>query len=155
MDLAEADQSRALGPASSRAADRGLVTWLLNFDEYIGDFAKYLASERVRETVDGRVSSKLKPLLQSGVPTVLITHSWGTVVTHHTLRGLDGSAQPSLHCTMGSPLWMLPVRKVLGFDSRTRGCDYWINVDARGDLIGGSLSGKFAVNEDHSVRGGR
>jgi metacaspase-1 len=149
-DLTANDPSRALaGP--SRTSDRGLLTWLINFDEYIGDFAKYLASASVREAVDARVSSRLKPLLASGVPTVLITHSWGSVVAHHTLRGLDGSALPALHCTLGSPLWMLPVRKALDFDSRTRGCDYWINVDARGDLVGGSLSGKFAVNEDHSV----
>jgi len=46
---------------------------------------------------------------------------------------------------------MLPVRKMLHFDNRVRGADYWINVDAKGDLVGGSLVGKYAVNEDHSV----
>lgn len=152
LDLTETDATATLGPdARNRASDRNLFTWLMNFDEYIGDFAKYLASERVREAVDERISSKLKPLLLSGAPTVLITHSWGTVVTHHTLQGLEGSTLPSLHCTLGSPLWMFPIRKVLGFDSRTRGCEYWVNVDARGDLVGGSLAGKYAVNEDHSV----
>ncbi len=153
LDLADDDSgARLLGPdARDRAAERGLMNWLLNFDEYIGDFAKYLASEKVRAAVDARLSDKLTPLLQTGMPVVLITHSWGTVVGHHTLRSIAGPSLPSLHCTLGSPLWMLPVRKSLKFDNRTRGCDYWINVDAKGDLVGGPLAGKFAVNEDHSV----
>jgi hypothetical protein len=152
-DLADIDSdARLLSPdGRARTAERSLMNWLLNIDEYIGDFVKYLASERVREAVDGRVSSKLAPLLQSGMPAVLITHSWGTVVTHHVLRSMDRPPLPALHCTLGSPLWMLPVRKALGFDNRTRGCDYWINVNARGDLIGGPLAGKYAVNEDHAV----
>jgi hypothetical protein len=153
MDLADADSgARVLASGeSARAAERSLFNWLMNIDEYIGDFVKYLASERVREAVDGRVSAKLTPLLQSGMPTVLITHSWGTVVTYHTLTAIDSPPIPSLHCTLGSPLWMLPVRKILDLDNRTRGCDYWININAKGDLIGGALAGKYAVNEDHSV----
>lgn len=151
-DLLDDGAASALGPASrDRAADRGLMTWLLNPEEYLGDFVKYLASERIREAVDARLTEKLNPLLQAGAPVVLITHSWGTVVAHHTLRALDGGQVPSLHCTLGSPLWMLPVRRMLHFDNRVRGCDYWINVDAKGDLVGGSLVGKYAVNEDHSV----
>ncbi|MGE0135526.1 MAG: caspase domain-containing protein [Dehalococcoidia bacterium] len=151
-DLAEPGTARLLGGGSrDRAAERGLMNWLLNFDEYIGDFVKYLASDRIRTAVDNRLSERLNPLLQSGAPVILVTHSWGTVVAHHTIRALDGPAIPQLHCTLGSPLWMLPVRKMLRFDNRTRGCDYWINVDAKGDLVGGSLVGKFAVNEDHSV----
>lgn len=151
-DLAEASSAGALGPgARDRAVDRGLMTWLLNPEEYLGDFVKYLASDRVRDAVDARLREKLNPLIQSGARVVLITHSWGTVVGHHTLRALDGGTVPSLHCTLGSPLWMLPVRRMLHFDNRVRGCDYWINVDAKGDLVGGSLVGKYAVNEDHSV----
>lgn len=151
-DLAEASAAGPLGPAArDRAIDRGLMTWLLNPEEYLGDFVKYLASDRIREAVDARLSDKLNPLLQAGAPVVLITHSWGTVIAHHTLRALDPARVPALHCTLGSPLWMLPVRRMLHFDNRVRGADYWINVDAKGDLVGGSLLGKYAVNEDHSV----
>jgi len=152
-DLAAADPDARLllADARDRAAERNLMNWLMNIDEYIGDFVKYLASERVREAVDGRVSAKITQLLQSGMPTVLITHSWGSVVAHHTLSAMEEPPVPALHCTLGSPLWMLPVRKALGFDNRTRGCDYWININAKGDLIGGALAGKYAVNEDHSV----
>lgn len=151
-DLTEPGAARVLaGDTRDRAAERGIMNWLLNFDEYIGDFVKYLASERIRTAVDARLSEPLNRLLMSGAPVILITHSWGTVVGHHTIRSLDGPALPQLHCTLGSPLWMLPVRKMLHFDNRVRGCDYWINVDAKGDLVGGSLVGKYAVNEDHSV----
>jgi hypothetical protein len=153
LDLDDSDSgARVLtSDAADRAAQRSMMNWLTNFDEYIGDFAKYLASEGVRAAVDARLSSKLTPLLQTDMPTVLITHSWGSVVAHHSLRAIPNPPLPALHCTLGSPLWMLPVRRILGFDSRTRGCDYWVNVDARGDLIGGPLAGKYAVDEDHSV----
>lgn len=153
MDLTDGgrDESK-LGPgASDRASERRLQEWLLNFDDYISDFVRYLASGRIRELVDQRLTEKLTPLLRAGVPTVLISHSWGSVVAHHTLRSIGGPPLPSLHCTLGSPLWMLPIRRALDLDSRARGCDYWINVDARADLLGGSLVGKFAVNEDHTV----
>ena len=134
-----------------RTTERRLLSWLLNFKGHVGEFAKYLVSEEVRAALDARLISQLTPILQSGAPTVLITHSFGTVVAHHTLRSLPGMPRPALHCTLGSPLWMPAVRRELELDRRASGCDYWVNISAKGDLLGASLAGKFAVDEDHSV----
>lgn len=131
--------------------ERGVLDWLANFDEYIGDFTKYLVSSRVRDAVDARLSAQLKTLLASGRPTVLITHSWGTVVAHHTLRRLRKGRAAALHVTLGSPLWMWIVRRRLDFDGSVFACRRWINIDADGDLIGGRLSPAFKLHSDLKV----
>jgi len=61
--------------AMDRVEDRGFFNWLLNFDEYIGDFMKYLASSKIRNQVNNWLKDRLAPLLQSGYPVALITHS--------------------------------------------------------------------------------
>ncbi len=145
------DSDRELvGEVDDRALDRGFVTWLVNFDEYIGDFIKYLSSQKVRDLVDKRLEVELGRLMRSGVPVVLISHSWGTVVGYNTLRKVTGGAIP-LHFTLGSPLWMGPVRKRLHLDGARSACDNWINIHARGDIIGGALHPTYKVNHDYRV----
>jgi len=142
----------ARGPAGprDRVAERGFVDWVFDFDEYIGDFVNYLVSESVRHAIDGRLASELEPLLSAGKSVALITHSWGTVVGYHTLSQLErGGVQ--LHCTLGSPLWMWPVRTLLELSGNREHCNYWINVDADGDVIGGDLSTRFKVDHDYRV----
>jgi hypothetical protein len=143
----------ARDPNSPRdlVAERGIFDWLTNFDEYIGDFVKYLTSDRVRDAVDSRLQRALVPLLASGQPVVLITHSWGTVVAHHTLRRLRAGRPTALHVTLGSPLWIRLVRRRLNFDGHRFACSRWINIDADGDLIGGRLSPPFEVHNDLKV----
>ncbi|MFN0147169.1 MAG: caspase family protein [Dehalococcoidia bacterium] len=138
--------------AISGAVDRvgDVAGFFLNFDEIIGDFTKYLASPGVRKAVDARLSRVLVPVLQAGFPAVVISHSWGTVVGHHTLRDL-GQAPVKLHVTLGSPLWMQVVRDILDFDERRAGFERWMNIDAEGDLIGGRLHPKYAVDNDYLV----
>jgi hypothetical protein len=137
-------------PWVERVTERGFLDWILHFDEYIGDFVKYLVSKKIRRAVDNRLVTQLQPLLDSKLPIVMISHSWGTVVAHNVLRNLaDGKV--NLHCTLGSPLWMGPIRRILQFDEKRNNCDRWINIDAHGDLIGGQLHGVYTVNQDYSV----
>ena len=149
-DTVSANSTSRDGLLSDRASDRGFVNWLLNFDEYIGDFVKYLASASIRAAVDKRLASVLEPLVASGEPIVLVSHSWGTVVAYNTLRHL-GQGGVALHATLGSPLWMHVVRRTLDFDGGRHGCQTWINADAKGDLIGGKLYGTYDVNHDYKV----
>jgi hypothetical protein len=133
-----------------RAAARGFLDWFMNFDEYIGDFVKYLVSSDVRKAVKARLELALAPILASGHPTVLVSHSWGTVVAYDVLSTLP-RGRLAHHFTLGSPLWMGPVRRKLGFDGQRRAAGAWINIDAKGDLIGGKLHGSYKVNHDYSV----
>jgi pimeloyl-ACP methyl ester carboxylesterase len=133
-----------------RGADRGFLSWMINFDEYIGDFVKYLVSKKVRERVDERLESALGSLTEAGFPVVLISHSWGTVVAYNTLRKF-ADRTIELHTTLGSPLWMAPVRKILDFDGKRYACNRWINVDARFDIIGGELQDRYQVDQDYLV----
>lgn len=152
-DFSNSGSARDAGPAGSivdRAAARGFLDWFLNFDEYIGDFVKYLASPGVRKAVKKRLELVLEPLLASGHPVVLISHSWGTVVAYDVLRSL-ARGQLAHHFTLGSPLWMGPIRRKLDFDGQRHAVGSWINVDAKGDLIGGKLHGSYQVNHDYSV----
>ncbi len=140
----------AIPSVVDRSADRSFLSWLINFDEYIGDFVKYLVSKKIREKVDERLQSALSTQLQSNFPVVLISHSWGTVVAYNTLRQLTGE-KIALHFTLGSPLWMATVRKILDFDGKRYSCDRWINIDARFDIIGGELQDRYQVNQDYLV----
>lgn len=129
------------------AAERALFNWLVYFGRYIADFAKYLASASVRRRVDEKLQLVLEPLFAANAPVILITHSWGTVVGLHTLRRLQGHGQAALHCTLGSPLWLLPVRRALGLTG-DRFSREWLNIDAAGDLVGGRLHGLFDVTAE-------
>lgn len=143
--------SRDVCTARDLATERGILDWIVNFDEYIGDFAKYLASSKVRDSVDAKLEAVLKPLLSSGQPVTLITHSWGTVVGHHTLRRLRKGPQVALHVTLGSPLWIRAIRRQLDFDGNVFACSRWINVDADADLIGGRLNPPYKIHSDLKV----
>jgi hypothetical protein len=143
-------ESRRAGQPRDRVAERGFGEWVFNFDEYIGDFVKYLVSSSMRDAIDERLVAKLRGPLADGRRVELITHSWGTVVGYHTLSRLE-RGMVHTHCTLGSPLWMGPVRRLLGLGDGKDHCAWWINVDAEGDVIGGDLSAHFKVDHDFHV----
>jgi len=72
------------------------------------------------------------------------------VVGYTTLREIT-NGKVAVHATLGSPLWIRTVRRMLGPDGRRYTCDYWVNVDARGDIIGGKLHDAYYVNHDYKV----
>ncbi len=128
--------------------------WLLKPDEYLGDFAKYLVSRSVRTAVKEKAKEVLRPLANSGADVSIISHSWGTVVSYDALLDLEvelPGLQVANLITLGSPLWM--VRRLLDDRSgrKPKQTNRWINVHARGDLVGSWLQPAFRDDKDYAV----
>ncbi len=141
--------------ALQRAArQRGPFDWLPRVDEYIGDFTAYLVSRRVRAAVQEEAKKVLRPFASGDFHVSIVAHSWGTVVAYDALLDLEQET-PDLRVahlfTLGSPLWL--VRFLLEDTSGRKpgGLGFWMNVDARGDLIGSWLSPAFEVDRDLQV----
>ncbi|MCC6176306.1 MAG: hypothetical protein IT305_13455 [Chloroflexi bacterium] len=138
------------------ATTRGLLTWLLNPEEYLGDFVKYLVSRSIRTAVKACFKERLLPLIGSDAAIAVVSHSWGTVVAYDSLLDLSAEA-PDLDVldlfTLGSPLWM--VRRFLEDSSGGKPSDVasWVNVTAQGDPVGAWLRPAFAVDDDLHVPG--
>jgi hypothetical protein len=139
---------------SAGAETRGIDTWILQADEYLGDFVKYLVSRPLRSAVKERFKERVRPLADAGSRIGVVSHSWGTVVSYDSL--LDLSAEiPSLRiamlATLGSPLWA--VRRFL--DDKTGrkppNVGTWVNVHARLDVVGSWLAPAFRVDRDFEV----
>jgi hypothetical protein len=136
------------------ARKRGFLDWLRKPDEYLGDFTKYLVSQRIRTAVKEAAKKQLRPLADGDYRVSIVSHSWGTIVAYDTLLDLEVEL-PQLTIaglfTLGSPLWL--VRRLLQDTSgrKPQQLDFWMNVDARGDLVGSWLSPAFAVDRDYQV----
>lgn len=161
QSVAEAGPSgaRAMGRprewnAARRQVPRGFWDILTNPGESIGDFARYLASRRLRLAVKECFKLQLRPLIGENAAITVISHSWGTVVAHDALVDLASEA-PDLRVanlfTLGSPLWV--VRPFLEERSgrRPAAVGYWMNVHARGDAVGSWLKPGFKVDRDYEV----
>ena len=136
------------------AVPRGLLSWLIDPQEYLGDFARYLVSQGVRAAVKEEFKRRLRPLAGRSLGISVIAHSWGTVVAYDSL--LDLSAElPELQVadlfTLGSPLWM--VRRFLqdGSGRKPANVANFVNVHARGDVVGSWLTPAFRVDKDFEV----
>lgn len=139
--------------AARRQVPRGIVDVLLNPGESIGDFARYLASRRIRLAVKECFKLQLRPLIGKKVTISVISHSWGTVVAHDALVDL-ASEQPNLRVghlfTLGSPLWLVrPFLDQRG--GRPANLAHWTNVHAKGDVVGSWLKPAFKVDRDYEV----
>lgn len=123
----------------------------------IDDFSVYMFDDSVRAEVIARFVEVVRPLLEGGVAIDVLSHSWGTVVAYEGLRELEARFTTPLvrnFFTLGSALSMLAVRKRLraaNQDGRKpRNTRWWVNLDARGDPVGGALKGRpFQVDEEH------
>jgi metacaspase-1 len=151
----------AASPAAARdlltrdlSATRGLTIPGLNC---IDDFTVYMFDDSLRAQVIGRFTSVVRPLLQMGAEIDIIGHSWGTVVAYEGLRELEdaGLATPLVRnfFTAGSALSLFPVKMRL----RPANKDghkpamirKWINLNAKGDPVGGHLQGQpYQVDEE-------
>lgn len=152
-EMAEAegtDRSVDLGVAVP-AEERGLP----GFD-CIDDFSRYLVNRDLRRQVIDRFHAVVRPLLHQGVQLEIIGHSWGTVVAYEALRELDDASVTGRvrnFFTVGSALSIPTIKRNLLPNARDgrrpRLVDRWINVDARGDVVGGLLKGQpYAVDEE-------
>lgn len=139
--------TRAAAQAQSRS-DRGGG---MSFD----DFARYMFNRSEREEILGLFDGLVRPLLEANATVHLICHSWGTVVTWEGLRRLDAlslSGRVANLFLVGSALSAGPVQtNLLGRITdgrRPQVVDRVINLDARGDLVGGFIGDVFAVDQE-------
>jgi hypothetical protein len=121
----------------------------------VDDFAKYLLNESIRDEVLDAFLSVVEPLLRRGDALDIMSHSWGTVVAYEGLRRLDGSGlsgEVQTLFTVGSALSIGPVRSglLLQDGARPECVRQWINLDAKGDIVGGALEPHgFAVDAEY------
>lgn len=112
----------------------------------VDDFVRYLLHNGTRAAIQQRFLDAVVPLLRSGATINVISHSWGTVVAYEALRKLDGTSFPG-HVqtlfTVGAALAIRIVRGRLqpGDGKRPRHVRRWVNLNARGDIVGGPLKG--------------
>jgi hypothetical protein len=136
------------------ATTRGSLDWVFNPNEYLGDFVKYLVSRNVRNAVKEQAKVHLRSLATTNTSISIIAHSWGTVVAYDSLLDLEVEV-PTLQVahlfTLGSPLWL--VRRMLEDRSGRKPGQLanWINIHARGDLVGSWLQPAFRVDKDFAV----
>jgi hypothetical protein len=126
----------------------------------IDDFLLYMAVPETRRRILQRFSDVVRPLLASGTTVDVMSHSWGTVVAYEGLRELENAGlagQVANWFTIGSALSIGPVQDSLRPQNRPAGgrrAPYpalvrnWVNLDARGDLVGGPLRSRFPVQQD-------
>ena len=120
----------------------------------VDDFVKYLVSARIRSAVIERFHGQLVPLLRDGFDVDIISHSWGSVVAYEALWELAGESflgRPRSLFTVGSALSIGPVKRRIrpASGGRPPHLARWVNLDARGDVVGGPLQGRpFAVDNE-------
>ncbi len=122
----------------------------------IDDFLIYMLNDNVRQQIIDRFTKIVRPLLANGAQIDIISHSWGTVVAYEGLRELEKLSLPgivSTFFTVGSALSISPVRARLREENkdgnRPTNVEQWLNLDAKGDLVGGMLGDKFDVTQEH------
>ena len=124
----------------------------------IDDFTVYLTNDAIRQQIIDRFTSVVGPQIKgNGVEIDIISHSWGTVVAYEGLRQLvdSGDSTPIVRnfFTVGAALSIGPVKMRLRPANQNgvkpANVNRWINLDARGDLVGGPLQGRpYQVDMD-------
>jgi pimeloyl-ACP methyl ester carboxylesterase len=120
------------------------------------DFLRYMAFESTREAILARFDAVAKRSLNQGKTLHIIAHSWGTVVAYEGLRRLDANGIPGRVANLfllGSALSIGAVQRNLFsrvHDGRRPHCvQRIVNVDAAGDIVGGSIALDFVVDAEH------
>jgi hypothetical protein len=127
----------------------------------IDDFLVYMLDDGMRRRILERFTRVVGPLLAAGTRIDLISHSWGTVVAYEGLRELEKrglTGRVANWFTAGSALSIAPVQGRLRQENRPANgrrapypalVDAWINLDAKGDLVGGPLGSRFPVTREY------
>jgi pimeloyl-ACP methyl ester carboxylesterase len=148
-------QLLSLAPEASRDVAPAPMASVRGADFSIDDFTRYMLNEDEREAILKIFDDKVRPLLRDGATVHVVSHSWGTVVAWEGLRRLDTEPLAGRVATLfvvGSALSIGPVQSNL----RTRipngksplHVDQLFNLDARGDIVGGSIRHKFDVDQE-------
>lgn len=93
---------------------------------------RYLSSPAIREAIDARVLSAIP----SGVETVVVAHSLGSVVAYNLLRthAAELGWRINLLVTLGSPLGFSAIRRMLSPIQRAP-VDDWFNIADPLDIV--------------------
>jgi hypothetical protein len=140
-------EARALGRERALFGIPGL--------DCVDDFVKYMFSDRIRDAVIDRFRRIVLPLLSGGGTVFVVSHSWGTVVAYEALREFDRlslAGEVTDLFTVGGALSIPPVKRRLRLrDGRKPRCvRHWINLDAKGDIVGGPLDDRpFDVDHEY------
>lgn len=118
------------------------------------DFLIYMTNPVKRQQIIDRFTDVVRPLLQGEARIDIISHSWGTVVAYEGLRAMESegtlTGEVANFFTVGSALSIPPVRGALRPANkdgrRPQQVRNWVNLDAQGDLVGGSLADRFEVD---------
>jgi len=124
-------QNTALALALARLADRsefgrGLLTKLTE------DVSIYLQHQVVAKRVNDFVASAI-----GTQPCVVVAHSLGSIVAYRVLRELGATARVQRLITLGSPLGLHTVRKLLSPPARVfpAGVGSWVNAFDPADIV--------------------
>lgn len=99
---------------------------LATHDVYI-----YLSQPEITSFIDRGVESAFKPDLD----TVVVSHSLGTIVAYHILRGFDCRYRITHLITLGSPLGIPTVQRMLGRFTRPLCVANWSNARDPKDIV--------------------
>jgi hypothetical protein len=123
----------------------------------LDDFSVYLVHAPTRQSIIDRFTTVVRPQLAAGREIDIISHSWGTVVAYEGLRELEDRgvslAGVRNFFTVGAALSISAVKMSLRSQNqdgrKPTGVRRWVNLNARGDLVGGPLQGRpYKVDED-------
>ncbi len=97
------------------------------------DVYQYLKNPGVRETIDRGVRQAMLP----GVPTVVVSHSLGTVVAYNLLRreGAAAGWVVPLFVTLGSPLGVSAIRQAVAPIEHPTCAKAWFNAMDERDVV--------------------
>ncbi|MBD2564845.1 MULTISPECIES: hypothetical protein [Nostoc] len=126
-------------------------------DMAFDDFLIYMLNSEMRQQIINRFTNTVKPLLSSNNQIDIISHSWGTVIAYEGLREMESDqslqGQVSNFFTVGSALSIESVRAFLRSANkdgrRPSMVNKWINLDAKGDLVGGMLGDMFEITQEN------
>jgi hypothetical protein len=116
----------------------------------VDDFSIYLTDDGVRQQIINRFIAVVQPEFQANRQLDIVGHSWGSVVAYEGLRQLEdqGFHQPLVRnfFTVGAALSIGPVKRRLRPANRDgkkpASVQRWVNLDARGDVVGGPLKNR-------------
>ena len=100
---------------------------------FTNDVYQYISSPGIRDQVDGGV----RKAFTSGVSTVVVSHSLGTVVAY-SLLGREGQAagwQVPCFVTLGSPLAITAIKRAFRPNKHPACVAHWFNAMDRHDVV--------------------
>ena len=156
VDIAPAQPPVGMAVQPGEVQTVSIIDLIRNAWESPGDFVRYLADGNIRRNVKALVYNRLLQATDIADSVHVIAHSWGTVVVYeiaHDLAREHPGRKIATLFTLGSPLWIPPVRKRLEVSTgeKPTSVELWVNIEARGDRVGNWLHPIFEVDRDFQL----